>query len=85
MDMQKLTRFFMWCSIINGAILVLSVIGIVLGPDFGLSLQSKLFHITRETLNLALYLYLGVFKIAWLVLNVTPYVALRIVWKSSLP
>ena len=69
----------MWCSIINGALLVLSMMGIILGPDFGLSLQTKLFHIPRETLNLALYLYLGVFKIAWLVFNVTPYVTLRIV------
>jgi hypothetical protein len=82
MDIQKLTRFFMWCSIINGAILILSVIGIVLGPDFGLSLQSKLFHIPRETLNLALYLFLGVFKIVWLVFNVTPYVTLRVVGKN---
>ena len=79
MDIQKLTKFFMWCSIINGALLVLSMMGIILGPDFGLSLQTKLFHIPRETLNLALYLYLGVFKIAWLVFNVTPYVTLRIV------
>jgi hypothetical protein len=82
MDMQKLTTFFMWCSIINGALLVLSTIGIVLGPDFGLSLQSKLFHIPSETLNLALYLYLGLFKIAWLVFNVTPYLALRVVGKN---
>jgi hypothetical protein len=82
MDIQKLTRFFMWCSIINGAILILSVIGIVLGPDFGLSLQSKQFHIPRETLNLALYLFLGVFKIVWLVFNVTPYVTLRVVGKN---
>ena len=82
MDIQKLTRFFMWCSIINGAILILSVIGIVLGPDFGHSLQSKLFHIPRETLNLALYLFLGVFKIVWLVFNVTPYVALRVVGEN---
>ena len=79
MDIQKLTRFFMWCSIINGALLVLSMMGIALGPDFGLSLHSKLFHVPRETLNVALYLFLGVFKIVWLIFNVTPYMALRVV------
>ena len=79
MDIQKLTRFFMWCSIINGALLVLSMMGIALGPDFGLSLHSKLFHVTRETLNVALYLFLGVFKIVWLIFNVTHYMALRVV------
>jgi hypothetical protein len=73
----------MWCSIINGAILILSMMGIVLGPDLGLSLQSKLFNIPPETLNLALYFFLGVFKIAWLVFNVTPYVALRVVGKNA--
>ena len=83
MDIQKLTKFIMWCSIINGAILVLSVIGIVLGPDIGLDLQSKLFNIPRETLNVALYLFLGLFKIVWLVFNVTPYVALRVVGKNA--
>jgi hypothetical protein len=82
MDIQKLTKFFMWCSIINGALLVLSMMGIILGPDFGLSLQSKLFRIPSETLNLVLYLYLGLLKIAWLVFNVTPYLALRVVGKN---
>lgn len=79
MDIQKLTTFFMWCTIINGAILVLGITGVVLGPDFGVRIQSNLFHIPFETVNAALYLFLGVFKIFWLVLNVAPYMALLIV------
>jgi Family of unknown function (DUF6868) len=82
MDMQKLTKFFMWCTVINGALLVFAVAGCTLGPDFGFSLQSNLFHIPRESLNVAIYMFLGLFKIAWLVFNVVPYVALLIIGKK---
>ena len=82
MDIQKLTTFFMWCTIINGVLLVLSIIGCILAPDFGYNLQSGWFEIPRETLNVVIYLFLGVFKIFWLVFNVVPYVALRIVGRK---
>ena len=81
MDIQKLTAFFMWCTIINGVLLVLAIIGCILSPDFGYSMQSEWFQIQRETLNVVIYFFLGVFKIFWLVFNVVPYVALLIVGK----
>jgi len=82
MDIRKLTTFFMWCTIINGALLVLGVIGYILVPDLGLGMQSTLFHVPRETVNVAIYLFLGLFKIVWLVFNVVPYVALLIVGRK---
>ena len=82
MDIQKLTTFFMWCTIINGALLVLSMTGCILSPDLSYTLQSKLFHIPRETINVAIYMFLGLFKIVWIVFNVVPYVALLIVGKK---
>jgi hypothetical protein len=45
-------------------------------------MQSKLFHIPLETVNVAIYLFLGFFKIVWLVFNVVPYVALLIVGRK---
>ena len=83
MEAEKLTAFFKWCSIINGIILVLAIIGIVLGPEVGHALQSQMFQVAPGTLSAALYLFLGMFKIAWLVFNVVPYVALRIVGGSA--
>jgi len=79
MDIQTLTRFFMWCTIINGAMLVLWAIMCMSAADFVYRTHSKWFSIRRETFNVAIYSFLGLFKIVFLVFNVVPYVALLIV------
>ena len=79
MNIQTLTTFFMWCTIINGAMLVLSTTMCILAPDLVYRMQSKLFPIPRETFNVVIYSFIGLFKIFVLVFNVVPYVALLIV------
>ena len=79
MEVQTITAFFMWCTIINGAMLVFSSIMLLLAQDFVYSMHSKWFHIPRETFNVAIYSFLGFFKIVFIVFNVVPYVALLIV------
>ncbi len=82
MDIKKLTTFFMWCTIINGALLVLAITGFMVGSDLWYITQSKLFFITQENLTVAIYFFLGFFKIIWMVFNAVPYVALLIVGKK---
>ena len=79
MDIQTLTIFFMWCTIINGALLVLWITMYSLAPDLVYRTQNKWFPIPRETFNVVFYSFLGLFKIIFLVFNVVPYVALLIV------
>jgi len=79
MDIQTLTKSFMWCTIMNGALFVLSATMCILVPDFMYRMQSRLFPIPRETFNVVIYSFLGLFKILFLVFNVVPYVALLIV------
>jgi hypothetical protein len=79
MEIQTVTRFFMWCTIINGAMLVFSSIMLLLAQDFVYSMHSKWFHIPRETFNVAIYSFLGFFKIVFIVFNLVPYLALLIV------
>ena len=79
MDIQTLTTFFMWCTIMNGALLVLWSTMFLLAPDLVYRTQSKWFPIPRETFDVVMYSFLGLFKIVWLVFNVVPYVALLIV------
>ena len=79
MDIQTLTRFFMWCTIINGGLLVLWSVMFKFAPDFVYRTQSKWFPISRETFNVIIYSFLGLFKIVFLVFNLVPYVALLIV------
>jgi hypothetical protein len=79
MDIHTLTTFFMWCTIMNGALLVLWTTMCILAPTLVYRTQSKWFPIPRETFNVAIYMFLGLFKMAFLVFNVVPYVALLIV------
>ena len=79
MDLQTVTTFFMWCTIINGGILLLWTVFSVFAADLVYRTQSKWFPIPREIFNVVMYSFLGLFKIVFLVFNAVPYVALLIV------
>ena len=79
MDTETLTRFFMWCTIINGGIYCFWLVFLVLTPDLVYQLHRKFFPIPRETYNVVIYSFLGFFKVLFLVFNVVPFVALLII------
>ncbi len=79
MDIQTLTGFFMWCTIINGALLVFWTMMCSLAPDLVYRTQHKWFPMPRETFNVVIYGFIGLFKMAFLLFNLVPYIALRIV------
>ena len=79
MDIQTLTAFFMWCTILNFALLVFSSLICVCAGDWVYRIHSKWFSISRETFNVAIYSFIGLYKILVFVFNLIPYVALLIV------
>ena len=79
MDIETLTAFFMWCTIMNGALLVFWTTMLIVAPDFVYRKKSKWFPIPRETFDVIIFSFLGLVKIIFLVFNVVPYVALLIV------
>ena len=80
MNITTIKSFFMWCSIINVAILLLSWILCVLAAgDWVYKIHSKLFPISREAFNIAVYSFLGLYKILTFVFCVIPYIALEII------
>ena len=79
MNIQILTAFFKWCTIINGFILFLWAVFFMLAPDLVYRTQSKFFPIPRETFNVIFYSFLGLFKIFYLFFNIVPYVTLLII------
>ena len=79
MDIQILTTFFMWCTIINGSLLIYWALICKFAPDFVYRMQSAWIHIPRETYNVLMYSFLGLFKIIFLVFIAIPYVALLII------
>jgi hypothetical protein len=68
----------MWCTIINGSLLLLWAAFCLLTPDLVYRTQSLFFPIPRQTFDVIIYAFLGLFKIFFLVFNVVPFVALLI-------
>jgi len=79
MDIQMLTRFFMWCTILNGGLLILSFLFCTFFGDWVYQMHSKWFPMPRETFNVVIYSFVGLLKIVFLVFNVVPWVALLII------
>ena len=81
MDIVTLTRFFMWCTILNTGLLTLSFFWVAfgLGSDFVYRIHSRYFPMSRETFNTSIYLLFGVYKIFVFVFNLVPWLVLVII------
>jgi hypothetical protein len=78
MGIPEFTAFFMWCTILNGCLLIFWTLACISFPDLVYRTQSKWFPMPRETFTLMMYAFLGLFKIVFLVFNLIPFVALLI-------
>ena len=79
MDIQTVREFFMWCTIINGGLLIVSFLMCASAGGLIYQMHSKCFPMSREAFNVAIYSFLGVYKMLFLALNLVPYLALVIV------
>ena len=79
MDIESIRAFFMWCTILNVALLLLSLLFCLCAGDWIYQIHSKWFSISRQTFNVAIYSFLGLYKIFILVFNLIPFIALLIV------
>ncbi|WP_345947266.1 DUF6868 family protein [Natroniella acetigena] len=79
MELQLLRTFFMWCTILNVGLLLLSFPLLILANDYVYKIHSKWFSMPRETFNMVLYSLIGIYKIIIFVFNLVPWVALTII------
>ena len=79
MDIIVVKTFFMWCSIINGALLIFSFLICAFAGDLVYKMHGKLFPISREAFNVAIYCFIGLYKIFFWVFNLIPYIACAII------
>ena len=79
MDIQTLTSFFMWCTIINTGFLFFLALIYLLVPNLAYRLQSRFIPISRETFDIVFYSFIGFFKAVVLVFFVVPWIALLII------
>ncbi len=79
MDITAVKAFFMWCTILNLAMLIFSsVVGVFLG-DFSFKMNNKFFSISREQFNVIMVAFIGLYKIVFISFNLVPFVALLII------
>ena len=79
MAIEIIKAFFGWCSIINIGLLLFSTIMIVTIRGLASRIHAKLFNLDEQYLNQAYFQYLGQYKIATIVFNIVPYIALCII------
>jgi hypothetical protein len=79
MTVTTLTAFFMWCTLINGGLLLFWSLMVMLTPDLVYRLQSRWFPLSREQFTVVIYAFLGLFKILFIVFSLVPYLALLLI------
>ena len=79
MGIETLTVFFMWCTILNFALLIISALMCICAKDWAYKMHNKFYGISRETFDIAIYSFLGAYKILIFVFCLIPYIALLII------
>jgi hypothetical protein len=77
-NIEFITSFLGWCSVINIGILLFSTVVIVLFKETISKIHASIFGINREQIADYYFQYLGNYKIAVIILNIVPYLALRL-------
>lgn len=76
MTLESLRTFLMWCTIINGGLLLLAWLFTAFGQDWVYRMHRRFYPLTREQFNVAMYVFIGALKLLWIIFNAVPLVAL---------
>ena len=79
MDIDTLITFFGWCSLINIAVLVLSMLVLLIFRKPIAQIHSRLFGLEPEALPPVYMHYIGSYKLLILMFNLVPYVSLQLI------
>ena len=80
MTMDTLESFLLWCTVLNGAVLLLSsAICLCLGWSRGLSrFYCRIYNLPQERLCTIGVMFIGIYKMVWITFNLIPYLSLLI-------
>ncbi len=79
MNVLLLKEFFMWMTVINLGMLMISAVMCIAHKDFIVRVHGKLFGLPPESIKATLYGFLGVYKIVFIVFVFVPWLALLII------
>ena len=79
LNIEDLCELFMWCSIINIGLLLISWLGFWVGSGWIYRMHSKWFKISQEQFYSNCFLILAFWKISIFLFFIVPYIAMLIV------
>jgi len=78
MDLNVITVFFGWCTVVNMGFLVFATLFITLFKNFSHNVHSNLLGVNVSDLPKLYFKYLASYKIGILIFNLAPYIALKL-------
>lgn len=78
MNLETICSFFGWCAVISFGLMLFKSFAILISGDRFAKLHARLFKLEEEAVRRAYFHYLATFKLAFIFLNLVPYIALRI-------
>jgi hypothetical protein len=78
MNLELLREFFGWMTLVNLVLYIWTAIMCMTAKGWIQRVHGKLFGLSQESINAFLYGYLGVYKVAFIVFNLVPWLALTI-------
>lgn len=78
LNLETLTTFFGWCSVINFGILIITTLLLSVARGLITNIHSKLMGVEKGNLANVYFEYLANYKIAIFMLNIVPYFALKL-------
>jgi hypothetical protein len=85
MNSIAVRRFFGWCTVLNGGLLILASVVIRFAHDQVFWVHTHWVALTQADFNEAIYILLGIFKLLVIVFNLVPFFALVIMDRQSRP
>jgi hypothetical protein len=79
MDIIALTEFFMWCTIINAAIMAAGVLAYMAISDFVYRVHTRWFDISRQNFDAIFYSIFAFYKVIFVFFNLVPWIVLLII------
>ena len=79
MTIQTLQAFFLWCSIINIGLMILSGVLIITAGDWAYKIHNRWFNISRQAFDNMIYGFLGAYKLLTIIFCIVPWIALCII------
>ena len=78
-NISEITTFLGWCTVVNVGIYAITAIALTLFRNPIKDIHSKLTGVPTSKLDELYFNYLGNFKLAIIILSLTPYIALKVI------